>query len=357
MNHKLYYLFLFNKILFILSDMHASRQISIWLFIVCGFIFAMTMIGAITRLSESGLSIVEWKPITGTLPPLNDAAWQHVFAQYQTSPEFKTQHSWMQLDDFKKIFFWEWFHRFWGRMIGLVFGLPLLYFAITKKIPNGYGRKFISLLVLGGIQGFIGWFMVKSGLVDRPSVSHFRLAMHLSMALILYSLCLIFALQLWPLKRAVRTPSLQRHGWLCLMMIALTLIWGAFVAGLDAGMIYNEFPHMGAGFIPDDFSKTIDPWWIDAVKNNACVQFIHRWLAMTSAIIIFSWSARLLWQGVITAGLLIMGMIFVQIILGISTLLSQVHIVLATLHQAGGVLLLSFILYGILEIRGHFQKV
>ena len=159
--------------------MSDRKPLIIWLFTCCFMVFAMAVIGAITRLTESGLSITEWKPIMGAIPPLTESAWQHEFDLYKQTSEFRLQHYWMELGDFKTIYFWEWFHRLWGRAIGLVYALPLLYFFVRKQIPSGYGMKFFGLLLLGGMQGVIGWWMVTSGFVDRADVSHYRLAIHL----------------------------------------------------------------------------------------------------------------------------------------------------------------------------------
>lgn len=294
-------------------------------------VFAMAVIGAITRLTESGLSITEWKPVTGALPPLNEQTWQREFDLYRQTPEYAAKHFWMEIGDFKKIYFWEWIHRLWGRMIGLVFGLPLLWFWLRREIPKGAGWKFLGLLALGGMQGFIGWFMVQSGLADRPSVSHYRLAMHLSMALLVFAFMLWLALDFRSsLEKAKRKAW---GGWSVLCLLSLTIIWGAFVAGLDAGLIYNTFPHMGSGLIPPDFGNMH--------HSPPGVQFTHRWLAISTFLSIVAYSCinRQERFAILTAC-----MAFVQVLLGISTLLTQVNIGLAALHQAGAIILLSFLL-------------
>ncbi|MBI2234436.1 MAG: COX15/CtaA family protein [Micavibrio aeruginosavorus] len=314
--------------------MTSNRAISNWLLLCCFMVFAMAVIGAVTRLTESGLSITEWKPVAGALPPLNEAAWQHQFDLYKQTPEFAAKHFWMELGDFKKIFFWEWLHRLWGRSIGLVYGLPLLWFALRRRIPKGQGWKFLGLLALGGAQGFIGWFMVQSGLIDRPSVSHFRLALHLGMAL------LVFALMLWIALDFRR--DLQRHGsrgphiafgWFVLAFLATTIVWGAFVAGLDAGMIYNTFPRMGAGLIPPDFGNPH--------SSPAGVQFTHRWLAITTFFMVMLYAFINRRDSIaLLAGV----MAVVQVGLGIATLLTQVNIALGAMHQAGAIVLLGIML-------------
>ncbi|MBU0800003.1 MAG: COX15/CtaA family protein [Alphaproteobacteria bacterium] len=309
--------------------MNNVRPIIIWLHICCFMVLAMAVIGAVTRLTESGLSITEWKPVMGALPPLSETAWQEEFAKYQQSPEFLHKHNWMELHDFKKIFFWEWLHRLWGRAIGMVYLLPLLWFAARKQIPPGTGWKFTGLLALGGLQGFVGWWMVKSGLIDRPSVSHFRLATHLGLALVLFSLLFWLALDL----KNKYIPKRQPAAWAALALLSVTIIWGAFVAGLDAGLIYNTFPLMNGSFLPPEPLQ-------DFLHQHAWVQFTHRWLAMFTA-------GVLLWLGLKRQDNALVTMVLIQISLGIATLISQVMIPLAALHQAGAVILLALLLRNI----------
>lgn len=310
--------------------MNNTRALIYWLYLCCFMVFAMAVIGAITRLTESGLSITEWKPVTGALPPLTHEAWQHQFDLYKQSPEFAQKHFWMELGDFQKIFFWEWLHRLWGRTIGIVYALPLLWFFIRKKIPKGYGAKLLGILALGGLQGVIGWWMVASGLVDRPSVSHFRLAAHLLLALLIFSAMWWVALSLNDGK--LKNKPLPRIV-LCLpLLLLITIAWGAFTAGLDAGMIYNSFPLMYGHFMPPDAP--------DILHNHGWVQFTHRWLAMATgiAILAFAWRVKNIPLAV---------MVFIQVGLGISTLLTQVMIPLAAAHQAGAIILLALLLKSI----------
>ncbi len=261
----------------------ASRAIALWLLFCCGMVFAMAVIGAITRLTESGLSMVEWKPLIGMLPPLSEAEWNRVFGLYQATPEYRYINAGMSLDEFKHIFFWEWFHRLWGQLIGFAFLLPFLWFWATKRIPKGLMPKLLGLFLLGGLQGGIGWFMVVSGLVDRPSVSHYRLALHLGVAFTIFGLMLWVALGLLDPKpesgRSGAAPALRRHAGLALGLVAVTVAWGAFVAGLDAGMIYNTWPLMGGHLVPEDM-WFLDPAALNFVENHAGVQFTHRWLAI-----------------------------------------------------------------------------
>lgn len=308
-----------------------------WLLLCCFMVLAMAVVGAVTRLTESGLSITQWKPVTGALPPLNAEDWQQEFDLYKASPEFASKHFWMGLEDFKKIYVWEWSHRLLGRAIGIVFALPLLWFAMRKKIPAGYGWKFIGLLLLGGAQGVMGWYMVKSGLVDRPSVSHFRLAAHLGLAVLIFSFMWWVALDFMkkPATGAV-SKGLLMHGWGMLGCLALTMIWGAFTAGLDGGMIYNTFPKMDAHWIPPELTFNA-PVWVNALHAPAAVQFVHRGLAMFTGLGLIAFGLR-------TKDIGLTAMVFAQIGLGILTLLSQVMIPLAALHQAGAIILLALLL-------------
>ena len=235
-----------------------ARYISNWLFFTAFMVFSMAIIGAITRLTESGLSMVEWRPLIGALPPLSEAEWQRVFDLYRETPEYQKKNFGMDIDEFKTIFFWEWFHRLWGRMIGVVYALPLFYFWLRKQIPDGYKLKLFLGLILGGMQGVMGWYMVESGLIDRPSVSHFRLAAHLSLAFIIFGYLLWVAFDLREIRASEKTTfCLRRHGWTSLVLLAITIIWGAYVAGLDAGMVYNTWPLMGTQLIPHELTSFI----------------------------------------------------------------------------------------------------
>lgn len=314
-----------------------TRILAFWLFFCAFMVMAMTGIGAVTRLTESGLSITEWKVISGTIPPIGETAWQAEFAKYQATPEFAAKHHWMTIDDFKGIYFWEWFHRLWGRLIGLAFGIPMIFFWAKGWIPKEDRLKYLGLLLLGGSQGALGWFMVKSGLVDRPSVSHFRLAAHLSTALIIYSALIWMGLRNWPVSISPLSTSIKSHGVFSLALTALTIIWGAFVAGLDAGMIYNSFPLMGRGFIPPEWGHT--PFLTDP----ASIQFIHRCLAILTGCAVITYGLRWIRHDRII-GIALTTWVFIQIGLGIITLLTVVWIPVAVMHQMGAVILLTIIL-------------
>lgn len=324
-----------------------SKSISIWLFTCAAMVLSMAVIGAITRLTGSGLSMVEWRPLIGALPPLTEAEWQRVFDLYQQSPEFIHKNNWMDLSAFKEIFFWEWFHRLWGRLIGVVYALPLLFFWLRGIVPTSLKPKLIIGLILGGLQGLMGWYMVKSGLADNPYVSHYRLAAHLSLAFLIYSYLLWLAFAAWPKNYdATRLPAsncLKRHGIAAFAAVFITLIWGAFVAGLDAGLIYNSWPLMNGNMFPDgSFAPLNEAGW---------VQFIHRWIAALAVILVidFTWRG---WRELtqvkwifICLGLAVIG----QFTLGIATLILGVYLPLATLHQFGAFIVGGFCVLGLYQ--------
>jgi len=322
----------------------------LWLSVTAFMVFTMAIIGAITRLTESGLSMVEWKPLIGAIPPLNEAEWNRVFDLYKQTPEYRHINQGMTMTEFQYIFFWEWFHRLWGRLIGLVYAVPLIIFWIKDRIPQGYKPRLVILLILGGLQGVIGWFMVMSGLVDQPSVSHYRLAAHLGLAFIIFGYLLWLFYGLLP-HTSPQNPLfyLRWHGRAALFLTACTIVWGAFVAGLDAGLIYNTFPHMGGGrLVPEDM-WFLSPAWINIFENAAAVQFTHRLLAMITLITVgsFAWRIRSFALG---------GMIILQVGLGIATLLTQVNLPLATMHQAGALLLLMLLLKDIFRINASANQ-
>jgi cytochrome c oxidase assembly protein subunit 15 len=316
-----------------------QRSLALWLFGCAGLVFLMVIIGAITRLTESGLSITEWRPLIGAIPPLSAQDWQDVFALYQQTPEFQKKNFWMDIDDFKLIFFWEWLHRFMGRIIGLAYGLPLLWFWVKGLIPRGYKLKLFGLLLLGGAQGFMGWFMVQSGLVDIPAVSHYRLAAHLGLAFVIFCLLIWLGLSIAGSKRAP-SPALFWHSVAVLGLVVITILWGAFTAGLDAGLLYNEYPLMGGGIAPPDLLFQ-QPAWINFFENPSAVQFTHRWLAALSVLGLLSLWLHGWRAGKAFAALHGLGtMAIIQFSLGVATLLSGVNIIIAAAHQAGALIVL-----------------
>lgn len=343
-----------------ISARHAVRPIAIWLLTCCGFIFAMAMIGAITRLTESGLSIVRWHAISDMLPPLDAASWQAKFDLYQQTPEYQKLNNGMALGDFKQIYFWEWLHRLFGRLLGLVYAVPLLYFAIRRQIPKWLMPRLMIFLALGALQGFVGWYMVKSGLIDEPRVSHYRLALHLGMAFLLFALLWRQALEILYPRLSAPTPLIpycvKRHSVIAIVFACVTILWGVFVAGLDAGLVYNEFPLMGGQILPND-ALGMTPLWINAVDNPVMVQFIHRWLAILTFVLVLSLGIRCLRivgpSHVRKLGVALIIAILAQVGLGIATLLTSVMIPLAALHQAGALTVLALLLWENWELRRY----
>lgn len=324
-----------------------ARRLAIWLSISAASIFIMAIIGAITRLTESGLSMVEWTPLIGILPPGSDAEWQQVFGLYQHSPEYQLKNAGMSLDEFKNIFFWEWLHRTWGHVVGLVYAAPLLWFAARGAFAKTQATRvllprLLFILFLGALQGVIGWYMVASGLVDQPDVSHYRLALHLGLAFVIYALQVWTVCDLVQARLAPTAFGLWHHGRLALGFIIITIIYGAFVAGLDAGFVYNTWPLMDGRFMPPEVT-TIQPVWLNLFENTAMVQFIHRWVAIIASLLAltYAWRVRAaaplhaLWLGTL---------VLAQVILGVTTLLSHVHLHVATAHQAGALALLTVLL-------------
>lgn len=316
------------------------RAVAAWLFICAAFTFAMVVVGGITRLTESGLSIVEWQPIVGALPPLSQADWEALFAKYRETPQYQKLFSEIGLEGFKGIFWWEYAHRLLGRVIGLVFLLPFLFFLLKKKLSKPLAWKLAGLFVLGGLQGAMGWYMVKSGLVDDPRVSHFRLTAHLGLAL------LIFAMEFWLALGLIRERTGQRKPLALLVagVVFLMALSGGFVAGLRAGHAYNTFPLMNGQLVPQDIFM-LEPWWRNFLWNVATVQFVHRaifWLLLILVPLLW-WQARRTDAKVAAHHLL--AMFLLQASLGISTLLLAVPIPLAAMHQAGAVLLLACALW------------
>jgi heme a synthase len=369
------------------SETAAPRAVAVWLFSVCGLIFLMVVVGGVTRLTLSGLSITEWHPIIGVVPPMTEAQWAAAFADYQRVPEYRALHYGMSLADFKIIYFWEYAHRLLGRLIGVAFALPLVLFWLRGRLPRRLAPALLGILALGFAQGFLGWYMVESGLADRLEVSQYRLVAHLTLALAIYSLILWTALGLvstsigrqnpappfrgereGPAKREGEvgvdgrsglphlTPALsapkggagadwwRRAAEMVLALVSLTIIAGGFVAGTRAGLIYNTFPLMGGRFVPAGYAA-LEPFFRNWFENIAAIQFDHRLLAMTTiAAVLLLWAAGL--RSALPASTRIalwalLAAATVQVALGISTLLLVVPIPLAGAHQASAVILLT----------------
>ena len=319
--------------------------ISDWLFAVAALVFLMVVIGGITRLTESGLSMVRWEPISGTIPPLNEADWQAEFDAYRATPEYQKINRGMSMTEFKGIFFWEYVHRLLGRFIGLAFALPLAWFAYKKAIPRGYGWKLVALLALGGMQGVIGWWMVASGLVDRPEVSHIRLAVHLLMALFVFALLIWTALDLRNLARGAeaRPAKMTTLAIWTLSVLGLQLMFGAYVAGLDAGYAFNSWPRMGDEWFPSA-APMLSPAIVNLVDNPIVVQFVHRWLAFVVAGLAIALAMRAWGRGIHFPAAAVIATVLLQILLGIATLLTGVELWLGVAHQAMAALLLAAII-------------
>lgn len=318
------------------------RPLIRWLFLCCLMIAAMVVIGGVTRLTESGLSIVEWQPLSGTLPPLSDADWGAAFTAYKASPQYRQVNAGMSLAEFKTIFWWEYIHRLWGRLIGLVYALPLLWFWLRGRIPDGYKAPLLGLLALGAVQGAVGWWMVASGLKDVPWVSPYRLATHLGLALIILLGCLTLALRLGD----PRPFQGRRWGYAVPGLVFVTILSGALVAGLRAGLIHNSFPDMSGQWIADDYRNPALSWLANAFETHAAVQFHHRVLALVTLAVVLTvawiWGRRARDGGERRLALAMGGMVCVQVALGIATLLAHVPVPLAAAHQLGAVLLLGF---------------
>ncbi len=332
-----------------------DRAVAVWLFIVAAMIFVMVAIGGITRLTESGLSITEWRPVSGVIPPMSAAAWQHEFDLYKQIPEFQKLHPDMTLGEFQGIFWWEYIHRLWGRMIGVVFAAGGLWLLIRHRIRPELRLRLLGLFLLGGVQGALGWFMVKSGLSVRTDVSQYRLVAHLLTALFIYSCILWTAFGLIrPVPRTLPgAGGLRWHVVFLLCLVVGMLTTGGFTAGLDGGRIYNTFPLMGGELVPGD-AFALQPLWRNPFENPTTAQFIHRWLAMLVALTaLVLWLRRERLPADARAPVdLVGGMVAVQIMLGISTLLLVVPVPLAAMHQAGAVLVLSLTLWALHSLRG-----
>ena len=335
-----------------LSD--ADRTISSWLQLCLVLIFSMIILGGVTRLTGSGLSMVSWHP-TGMLPPLSSEQWLEQFELYQQFPEFQQVNSEMTLAGFKQIFWFEYSHRMLGRLIGLVFLLPFLYFWLRKMIKPGLTPRLIVMFLLGGFQGLLGWYMVKSGLVSNPHVSQYRLSAHLLSAILIYGFILWTIFNLATAKTYRRLADSKFITWRkaslgLVSLVLITIVSGGFVAGLKAGLIFNTFPLMGGNLIPEGIGA-LSPWYLNPLENMVTVQFDHRWLAMGTGILLIVWYIRgrsRFDDPVLQSSFKLVGMmVIVQLLLGIATLLMQVPVLLGALHQGGALLLFSVLLFNI----------
>ena len=325
------------------DEARKKRIVAGWLLAVCGMIFVMVVLGGVTRLTFSGLSMVEWRPVTGWLPPLTHDAWQAAFEAYRQSPEYQKINVGMGLGEFQSIFWMEYLHRLWGRVIGVAYLLPFLFFLARGWLDRRLIARLAVGLVLGGFQGWLGWYMVKSGLVDEPDVSAYRLVAHLAAALAIYGYLFWVALGLLRPNRGWPRPGAV----IVIFLVGTTILAGGFVAGLDAGFAYNTFPTMDGHWLPPGLFA-MEPAWLAAFEDIGTAQFNHRVLALITLVaVLLFWLRR---RGRLSVNLL-GGMAVLQVGLGIATLLLVVPVPLAAAHQAGAVVLLTLALWATHEIR------
>lgn len=330
----------------------AARRIAIWLFIMCALVALMVIVGGATRLTDSGLSITEWRPVTGAIPPLNEAHWLSEFEKYKTIPEYEEVNFGMTLHEFKSIYWWEWGHRFLGRLIGIAFLVPMIVFMATGQVKKPLALKLLGLFALGGMQGVLGWWMVSSGLADRVDVSQYRLAAHLSLAVIVFAAQFWLALDLWPARVVSVSRNLRIGASALAVGVFAQMVLGAFVAGLRAGRTFNTWPLMDGKVFPDGYF-TADREFNDLFETMAAVQFNHRLGAYILA-------AAVIWLFIATRksplrprANMLATMIGLQIVLGIWTVLAATPIGLGLAHQAGAMLVFAGALYAAHGARSH----
>lgn len=332
--------------------MKNNKSVIYWLLSGCALLFIMVTVGGITRLTNSGLSMTDWHLVTDTFPPLTEAKWQQTFEEYKKFPEYQKVniHNDFQLSDYKFIYFWEWFHRFIGRIIGLVFIVPFFYFLIKKKLDAATIKKCLILLGMGAFQGFLGWFMVKSGLIDNPDVSHFRLSLHLTFAFITFAYTLWVALDLiYPEKKEVILP-LRKLARIALVFLIIQIIYGGFVAGLNAGLVHNHWPMMSDGqFFHESIALEKDSWLLRFTEGKSGVQFVHRTMAyvVVGLLLLLLFKSKkysLTSQQKNGLNTLIL-LVFIQFSLGVLTLLFSVPLWLGLTHQIVAFILLTAMTY------------
>ena len=329
----------------------SHRAVAYWLFACCAMVFATLVIGGMTRLTHAGLSIVEWQPLIGALPPLTAEHWQELFAKYQQTPEFILRNHDMTLTGFQFIFWWEWAHRLSGRLIGVVFFVPYLWFLIRGQLRGQLAWKVLGFFLLGGLQGAMGWYMVQSGLVDDPRVSQYRLAAHLGLAFLIFGLMGWTALGILQPRKLVPAvlpaPTFTRRlGAGLIALVFLMVLSGALVAGIHAGLAYNSFPLMHGHFVPPEIFL-LEPLWLNFFNNMATVQFNHRLIAWTLMGLIpwFVWRVARDFPQARHAAIILLVWLVVQASLGIATLLLRVPVPLAAAHQAGAMILFGLVLW------------
>ena len=323
----------------------SRRSLRLWLGFVALALFALVLVGGMTRLTDSGLSITEWKPVHGVIPPLSDADWQEEFAKYQQIPEYAQINKDMDIQGFKRIYWWEWAHRFLARSVGLIFAVPLAFFWLTGRLERRLKPRLLGILALGGLQGALGWWMVASGLTKRVDVSQYRLAAHLTLASLIFAATIYVMRGLAVHSEAPAQPATRRFAGLLAMLVLAQLYLGGLVAGLDAGLSYNTWPLMDGSLIPGDLFIQ-DPAWRNLFENPKTVQFIHRCGAYLIFILSF-WhvvQTMALERGTTHArrSVVLLLLVLAQASLGVMTLLTQVHLHVAITHQAMALILLGF---------------
>ncbi|TMH74548.1 MAG: heme A synthase [Betaproteobacteria bacterium] len=333
---------------------HSERAVAFWLLTCCALLFAMVVVGGVTRLTHSGLSIVEWQPIVGALPPLDDAGWQETFGKYKQTPEYRLVNPGMSLEGFKSIFWWEYAHRLLGRAIGAAFLLPLLWFALRRRIPRGLTWKLGGIFALGALQGALGWYMVQSGLVDNPRVSQYRLTAHLGIAFLIYAAMLWIAFDLLFSRASPISGVLRRFAFTVAALVFLMVLSGGLVAGIRAGRVYNTFPLMNGRLVPPEIFS-LDPWYLNFFSNMATVQFDHRLIAWLLAFLVPWFWLRVRREAASSRARLgahlLLAALALQTALGIATLLLAVPVPLAAAHQAGALLVFSAALFAAHSLR------
>lgn len=328
-----------------MPDITDRHSVAIWLFLCCGAVVVMIVIGGITRLTESGLSMIEWRPLVGIVPPLSVGEWERVFALYRETPEFRIENPHITLDSFKSIFWWEYIHRLWGRLIGVLFAAGLLWLFLRRRIKKSLLPHLATLFILGGAQGVIGWWMVRSGFADRTDVSQYRLVIHLGLAFFILGYMLWLAFSLIERQTTEQVPAKARRlAFAMLGVVSMTVLSGGLTAGLDAGLIYNTWPLIDGGIAPHDLFAEV-PIWLNIFENASTVQFDHRFMAyVTLGIVLTLW-----WKihrapnipRAARAVHMLLAIVFAQVVLGILTLVLVVPLPLAVAHQMGAIALFS----------------
>jgi|SRR5579871_1677841 len=341
-----------------LTKTPGSRAVATWLFVLAGMVLVMITLGGLTRLTGSGLSITEWKPITGVLPPLSEQTWQAEFDKYRQIPQFLQENSWMSLGDFKTIYWWEWTHRLLGRLIGVAFLSPFLFFAATGAVARSDWPRILALFFLGGLQGVVGWWMVESGLETRVSVSQYRLAIHLGTALLLFGALLWIGFEYLRrevsprVRRSGRATPLQLGSFAFAGLVYVQMLLGAFVAGLHAGLIYNTWPSMNGRFFPEG-AFFASPWWRNFFENAGLAQFDHRlgaYAVLASAVALWWRLNRISPRLKRSSGVLLFTTL-VQVVLGVGTLLMQAPLPASALHQFIAAILFGTAVWNAFEVR------